>query len=136
MSNRPKIPSVYSYSPAPNGEEQWGESLSPDALTMINTKLELDVQDSKIGELELILQVLEGMGNLHFDHVKAARGYPEYTWKTPEEIATDYLTKVFQRVDRVVEKFSPLLKTRIPVDIVITVPVVSFKAFLCTKIHR
>ena len=110
--------------------------MSPDALTMINTKLELDVQDSKIGELELILQVLEGMGNLHFDHVKAARGYPEYTWKTPEEIATDYLTKVFQRVDRVVEKFSPLLKTRIPVDIVITVPVVSFKAFLRTKIHR
>jgi hypothetical protein len=136
MGNKPKIPSVYSYSPAPNGEEQWGESLSPDAVTMINTKLELDVQDNKIGELELIFQVLEGMGNLHFDHVKAAKGYPEYTWKTPEEIATDYLINVFRCVDREVEKFSQRLRARLPVDIVITVPVVSFKTLnLCSKIY-
>jgi len=134
MSNNPKIPSVYSYTLPQHGEEQWGESLSHDAMTMINTKLELEVQDNKSGELELILQALEGMGNLRFEHVKAARGCPEYTWKSPEEIVTDYLIKVFQCVDREVEKFSPLLKARIPVDIVITVPVVSVEAFnLCAN---
>lgn len=120
MSNKDKVPSVYSYSPAPNGEQQWGESLSPKAVTMINTKLELDVQDNKSDELELILQVLDGMKNLHFDHVRACKGYPEYTWKNPEEIVTDYLTKIFQYVDKYVEKFRVL---GLPVDIVVTVPV-------------
>lgn len=131
MSNSLKIPSVYSYSPRTNGAKQWGDSLSHDAVTMINTKLELDVQDNKIEELELILRSLEGMGNLNFEHVKASRGRPEYTWKSPEEIVTDYLTKVFDCVDQEVEKFTPLVKSRIPVDIVITVPVVSFKNFKC-----
>jgi len=123
MSNKDKVPSVYSYSPAPNGEQQWGDSLSPKAVTMINTKLELDVQDNKSDELELILQVLDGMKNLHFDHVRACRGYPEYTWKNPEEIVTDYLIKIFQYVNKHVEKFRVL---GLPVDIVVTVPVVRF----------
>jgi hypothetical protein len=125
MDNDPKIPSVISYSPSSGEEQQWGKSLSPDSVTMINTKLELDVQDNKTDELELILAVLEGMSNLNFQHVKASRGYPEYTWKNPEEIVTDYLTKIFQYLDKEVDKFSPQLRAQLPVDIVITVPVVS-----------
>jgi hypothetical protein len=46
---------------------------------------QLDVQDRKIDELELILQVLDGMNNLNFDDTIASKGYPEYTWKGPEE---------------------------------------------------
>jgi hypothetical protein len=121
MSNIDKIPSVYSYSPALNGEQQWGESLSPKAVTMINTKLELNVQDNKLDELELILRVLDGTKNLHFGHVRARKGYPEYSWKSPEEIVTDYMTKIFQYVDKYLEKFRVL---GLPVDIVVTVPVV------------
>lgn len=125
MGNHDKIPSVYSYSPAsPAGEQQWGASLSPDAITMMNTKLELDVQDNKLDELELILELLHGTKNLGFEHVKASRGYPAYTWKAPEEIVTDYLTQVFQCLDQAVPNFSSTLRAQIPVDIVITVPVV------------
>jgi hypothetical protein len=125
MGNHNKIPSVYSYSPAsPAGEQQWGASLSPDAVTMVNTKMELDVQDDKVDELELILQVLDGTHNLEFDNVKKSRGYPEYTWKNPEEIVTDYLTKVFQHLNQSLEYFGSHLRAQIPVDIVITVPVV------------
>lgn len=123
MSNKSKVPSVNSYSPAPNGEQQWGESLSPDAVTMINTKLELDVQDNKSDELELILQVLDGMKNLHFDHVRASGGYPEYTWKSPEEIVTDYLTKIYPYLDKRLDEFGQEIRQRLPVDIVVTVPV-------------
>ena len=121
-----KIPSVYSYSPAsPAGELQWGASLSEDAVTMVNTKLELDVQGGKLDELELLLQVLDGTSNLEFDRgVKASKGYPEYTWKNPEDIITDYLTKVFHHLNQVVTYFGADLRAKLPVDIVITVPVV------------
>lgn len=120
-----KIPSVYSYSPASNPlDQQWGASISEDAVTMVNTKMELDVQDNKVDELELILQVLEGTCNLDFENVKKSRGYPEYTWKDPEEIITDYLTKVFQYLNDSFEFLGTHLRSKIAVDIVITVPVV------------
>ena len=125
MGNHNKIPSVYSYSPAsPAGEQQWGASLSPDAIAMVNTKLELDVQENKLDELELILQVLDGTGDLEFEHVKKSKGYPEYTWKNPEDIVTDYLTQVFRHLNKTLDHFGSSLRRQIPVDIVITVPVV------------
>lgn len=125
MGNHHKIPSVFSYSPASAaGEQQWGASLSPDAVTMVNTKLELDIQDNKLDELELILQVLDGTSNLGFDHVKASKGLPEYTWKTPEDIVKDYLTQVFEYLNQAVADFGSDLRAQIPVDIVVTVPVV------------
>lgn len=126
MGNHDKIPSVISYSPAgPVGEQQWGYSLSREAVTMVHTKLELDVQENKSDELDLLLQVLDGMKNLHFDHVIRSKGYPAYTWKVPEDIVTDYLTKVFEYLEQAVSNFGPALKDQIPVDIVLTIPVVN-----------
>lgn len=121
--NDVKIPSIISYSPNQDGEQQWGNSLSPDAVIMINTKLELDVQDNKMDELELILAVLEGTKDLNFEYIRASKGYPEYTWKNPEGIVTDYLTKVFQYLGK--DIFSSWFWLQLPLDIVITVPVVS-----------
>src|SRR4051794_30902429 len=70
MTNLHKVPSVISYSPSsPKHELQWGASLSPEATTMINTKLELDLLDNKSEELELIIQALDGMDNLNFEKV-------------------------------------------------------------------
>lgn len=81
-----KIPSVISYSETTTaGEEQWGLDLSPNALAMVNTKLELDVQDRKLGELELILHLLDGVNDLNFDDTIKKRGFPEYTEKAPED---------------------------------------------------
>ena len=126
MGNHDKIPSVISYSECSRAQEQqWGVSISPDAITMINTKLELDLQDNKSEELDLILQALDGMNNLTFDYVKAAKNYPAYTWKGPGDIVTDYLTKIFQYISLEIKNFSPEFRALIPVDIVITVPVVS-----------
>ncbi|KUJ14621.1 actin-like ATPase domain-containing protein [Mollisia scopiformis] len=124
MNITSKIPSIYSYSPATSPlDQQWGASISDDSVTMVNTKMELDVQEKRIDELELILQVLEGTSNLDFEHVKKSQGYPEYTWKDPEEIVTDYLTKVFQYLDDSFEFIGEHLKSKIAVDIVVTVPV-------------
>jgi hypothetical protein len=126
MSSQPKVPSVYSYSQCTSAQEQqWGASLSPNAIAMINTKLELDVQESKSAELGLILQALDGMNDLRFEHIRLIRGYPEYTWKRAEDIIADYLTKVCEYVLQAVAGFGPDIEAqKMPVDLVITVPVV------------
>ncbi|KAL2073566.1 hypothetical protein VTL71DRAFT_10892 [Oculimacula yallundae] len=123
MGNQEKIPSIFSYSPAPNGEEQWGLDIAEDAVTMVNTKMELDVQDDKIDELELVLQVLNGTCNLDFENVKAQRGYPKYPVKSPDQVVTDFLSKVFQHLSNDLEHFGSHLRALMPVDLVITVPV-------------
>lgn len=123
MDNDVKIPSVISYSPCTEkDEQQFGASLSPEAVAMVNTKLELEAQDTRLEELDLIIQVLEGTKNLSLEHVKRAQGYPGYTWKSPEDIVTDYLTKAFEHFERNTE-FLTEIKTNVPVDIIVTVPV-------------
>jgi len=124
MDNHDKVPSVISYSePTEAKEQQWGSSLSPDAITMVHTKLELDVHDVS-EELDLILQSLDGMRNLHFQHIKASGGLPAYTEKSAEEIVADYLAKVFTYLEKSVENFTKVLRDRISTDIVVTVPTV------------
>jgi hypothetical protein len=130
MGNHDKIPSVYSYSPSSEkGEQQWGLSLSENAVAMVNTKLELDIHDVP-EELSMILQALDGMKNLHFQHIKAAGGLPAFPWQGPEEIVTDYLKKVFAYLLQAVAKFSEELRAQVPVDIVVTVPPVGFLVHL------
>jgi hypothetical protein len=123
MRNDPKIPSVISYSTSDEEYQQWGGSLSPDAVAMMHTKLELDLHDTP-GELALTLQALDGMYNLQFQYVRASRGLPEYTWKAPEDIVEDYLAKVFDCLLERLQDYSEELRARISVDIVITVPAV------------
>lgn len=134
MGNHEKIPSIYSYSPAPNREEQWGLDISEDAVTMVNTKMELHVQDDKIDELELVLQVLNGTCNLDFDNIKSQRGTPKYPVKSPDEVVTDFLTKVFHHVSNDLDHFGSHLRSLMPVDLVITVPVVgAYKSLKSSK---
>lgn len=124
MDNDEKIPSKISYSPCSiAGEEQFGADISPEGIAMVNTKLELDHQETKSEELDLIIQVLEGMNDLDFKHVKAAKGYPGYTWKGPEDVVTDYLEKVFHAFEKATRHLDDV-KLNNPVDILITVPVV------------
>jgi hypothetical protein len=126
MENSDKIPSVISYSPRSTGnEQQWGASLSPDAVAMVNTKIGLDLHDVS-EELDLIIQALDGMKDLGFENIKASQGLPEYPWKSPEEIVTDYLTKVFQYVLQSIDVFSASLGALLPIDIVMTMPTVCF----------
>jgi hypothetical protein len=127
MGNANKIPSVISYSPSIKSERQWGGDISDEAVTMVHTKLELDVQDDKLDELELILQVLDGTRDLGFDNVKRCGGDPEYTWKDPEDIVTDFLINVFDHIRDSLGYFQATenAKQQTKVDIVITVPQVS-----------
>ncbi|KAF2185744.1 hypothetical protein K469DRAFT_687599 [Zopfia rhizophila CBS 207.26] len=93
MSNISKVQKCILVLPGANAEHQWGEGLSPEAVTTINTKLELDIQDNKPDELGTILQVLEGMNNLSFEH------------------------------DQRINEFGQRFRDHLPVDIIITVPV-------------
>jgi len=137
MLNTDKVPSVISYSPASEArEQQWGLSLSPDAVAMVHTKLELDVRGTS-EELDLVLEALDGMRNLHFQNIQASGSLPHYTWKRPESIAQDYLTKVYDAFAEVLyerlQGFPDELKALMPVDIVVTVPAVCHPIALYLK---
>lgn len=124
MSNAVKVPSVYSYTKTDGGEKQWGNHFSPNAVMLIHTKLELDAQPSRFDELDLILHNLDGMHDLHFDQVERTNGNPDFTAKKPEIVIQDYMSKIFQRVMQRLNKIPPQLRRSLPVDIVITHPVV------------
>jgi hypothetical protein len=114
---------VISYS---RPELEWGEALSANAVSMVHTKLELGLQQL-LGELDMTLQVLDGMKNLNFDQMlldSGASGSPAYSSKSPEEIVTDYLTKVFKYVEQDVQEFGPVARKLVATDFVVTVPTV------------
>lgn len=135
MENHKKIPSVISFTaPTSKKEQQWGCDLSEDAMAMIHTKLQLDLLDVA-GELDQILHSLEGMDDLKFDHIKEAGALPSYTDKSPQEVVTEYLSKVFKSFSDTIEEFSMELRLRIPVDIVVTVPTVR-RASLCSDVDK
>lgn len=122
MGNMDKVPSVISYSSP--GEPEWGSNISGDALTLINQKLELELQEKRVDELGLTLRVLNGTRGLSFDHIRDAGPNPDFPCSTPEQIVADYLRQVFQ-CTRDAIKVKELGRTSTPVDLVITMPVVS-----------
>lgn len=118
-----KVPSVISYS---RKEYEWGEAISADAVCMVHTKLELGLQNV-LGELNMTLQVLDGMTDLNFDEMLTKSGsydVPAYSSKSPEEIVTDYLTKIFQYMEQEVNKFGKAARMYTTTDLVVTVPTV------------
>lgn len=131
MSNTDKVPSRIAYSIGPDGKEngvhEWGAAIKSDQIRMVHTKLELD-PGTVLETLESILNLLDGVDNLHFKTIKATEsaGNPPYTRKTAEEIVTDYLTQVVQCAEQKVDILDPNGSARrlISTDIVITVPTV------------
>ncbi|KAN0071918.1 hypothetical protein V8E54_009647 [Elaphomyces granulatus] len=127
MSFDERIPSVISYSPASEMQErQWGSSLSSNAVAIVDTKLELELQDSS-GELDLILKALDGMHNLNFQYIRDYQGLPPYPYKRPEEIVGDFLAKVFDAflegmTTRLDQGFPQELRDQLSVDIVVPIP--------------
>jgi molecular chaperone DnaK (HSP70) len=133
MANARKIPTVVSYSPPSSKKErQFGSHLSDDAVVMVNTKLELDVQSTRLAELESLLHALQGMSNLNFRNVQHCNGRPSYTGKTPETIITYYLTKVYEAFSRYLEvtygaEATRSMRSDMVTTLVITVPAVRKK---------
>lgn len=127
MENLDKVPSVISYTKCSADYQQWGKSISPDAITMVHKKLELGPHSLQ-GELDLVVQVLEGMRNLNFEDIILANEdnmVPAYACKSPEEIVTDYLTKIFTYLDQSVDQFSEAFRRYTATDVVVTIPTVS-----------
>jgi hypothetical protein len=125
MLNHDKIPSVFSYSKASDlGEQQWGADISPTAVAMIHTKLELALSEIS-DELDLLIKTLDGVQNLHFNYIKSSGPLPEYPSKKPEAIVSDYIAKVFEAVlHRIAREFTPEFRDATPVDVVVTMPAV------------
>jgi hypothetical protein len=129
MGNSHKIPSVISFSHSTDGEQQWGSSISENAVSMIHTKLELEVT-SVSGELEFLRKALEGMRNLQYEHIKASTSRPGYPDKTADQIVTEYLRRVFEFIFRAVARFGKSFRENVPTDIVLTVPTVGYSPLI------
>jgi hypothetical protein len=138
MGNSEKIPSVISYTRScrdrdGNFYQQWGSSLSDNAVAMVNTKLQLDIE-SVSEELKILRSTLHGMRNLDFKYIKDSTNRPDFPRKGPEDIVTDYLKKIFQYLVRAVDNyFSNVARGRFPVDIVATIPTVVFHTHFLTQ---
>lgn len=135
MSNLEKVPSIISYSMPRQGEAQWGTDISEGAITMVNQKLELELQDSKLDELDLTLYVLKGTDYLSFEHVREAGPLPEFTYNTPEEVVTDYLKRLFKCARDAINE-EQISRTNTAIDLVVTVPVVSSLPHVATLCVR
>jgi len=120
------LPSVISYELAEPGIEQWGTSISANTVTMVNTKVELDVLDN-ISELELVLNTLDDMRNLKSQYIEEAQPYhPAYgLLKSPSDVVKDFLDRVFRRFGGSISDERLNFLRIIPVDLVITTPLVS-----------
>jgi hypothetical protein len=130
MHNLEKIPSAISYSRAAG--PGWGESVDPKSVAMVHTKLQLELSDTS-EELDFCLQALEGVHDLDFHCIRNAGFLPAYTWKGPEVIVGDYLTKMFESLLKVERSFRAELRRQTPVDIVTTIPAVCHSVPLCYK---
>ena len=91
----------------------------------MNTKLELELQNTKFDELELTFNVLQHTDSLvfKFGDSKNNDANGSYTSKSPKEIVTDYLTKICECARKFIDE-EQIKRTKTPVDVVITVPVV------------
>jgi hypothetical protein len=117
-----EIPSVICFSLTSHGEDQWGSDLSPDAIAMVHTKMELEPQSSFVG-LDLLVHSFDGMHNLHFERRQQMGSIPGYTDKTAEHIFTAYLSRIFDYLSDAVDVLSNF-KDTVLADIVVTVPTV------------
>ncbi len=123
MSNEEKVRSMVSYSDPRS--IQWGTDISENAVAISNSKLELEPRDTRIDELEATVHLLEGARYLSFNHIRAAGPEPAFTPRSPLQIVTDFLHEVRESACRAGVDIDKLKQTDTPVDLVITVPVVS-----------
>ncbi|KUJ09631.1 uncharacterized protein LY89DRAFT_274643 [Mollisia scopiformis] len=116
-----RVPSAISYSPtADMSQQQWGFSVSEDAIVYTRTKLDLDIS-SKEHMLGRISDFLDGASDLRFEAVLRARGYPEHSWKDAQDMVSDYFRQVFHVVFEELAYMGGHL-AQVAVDIVITTP--------------
>jgi hypothetical protein len=121
-----KVPSQIAYKESHEFNQQWGYDISPGALRLRWTKLELEKQD-RVAELDHILRALNGMKDLNFHQIAMSRGLPDYPAKEPSGIISDYLSLVREHV--IEADIVPVLGMeyfqRTPIDLVVTCPTVS-----------
>ncbi len=124
-----KVPSQISYAAAAGGERQWGFDISPNTARIGLTKLQLEYQD-RLEELKRVLEAVQGMRSLDISKIDQSNGLALSYSKDPEAIVADYLTGIrewFMEYLRSIYDTTYLELT--PIDLVITVPAVSFESF-------
>lgn len=123
-----KVPSQISYDIGANSERQWGYDISTDTNRLGLTKLELEDQD-KVDELKKILKAVKGLETLDISKIDYHNGLAVTHSKDPEAIVADYLTKIREHLMGYLKRqYAPAYLALTPIDLVVTVPAVSFQS--------
>lgn len=123
-----KVPSAKSYSWSAKGRAQWGFDIDDHSKIFKWTKLEL-VPRKAVAELKVLADLVKGLeltNNIGHEanDDDAAKEVPQHLTKTPEEILENYLSEVSREWYRDMVATSAYVFDNVPVDIVITHPVV------------
>ena len=122
-----KVPSEISYSKSPRGCKQWGRDIDEASESVLRwTKLELEPR-KRVSELKQLRETFKGLqllGALHSDPATALENV--HLGKDHGDIVADYLAKVARCWhDHFVSNLAATLHN-VPIDIIVTHPVVSF----------
>lgn len=126
-----KVPSKISYSKAKLGTraKQWGYSIDAESLVMQWTKLELDLR-STTDELLNLRTLLSGRNELNRfcmeQNSLVTHDSPLHICKSAEDIMRDFIAKIAKEWWRHMRSTARFALERVPMDLVITHPAVSF----------
>lgn len=124
MGNLDRVPSLISYTQAKDPlDQQWGASISEGSVVIRHTKKGLGTSTNRKDELKLIPEAFDESINLDFEHMSKT-SHDRLTRKESIEVATDYLTKIFQNFNNLALFGHHLRASLLNIDIVVTVPAV------------
>jgi len=116
------VPSQISFKRAPNGEKQWGFNIAESAVVFKWTKLELMPRNAA-SELETLQKLLEAQTLLN--QVRSGGETGKQLTRTAQDIITDFLTKLGREWLFWMREQGVNTLQEVPLDIVVTHPVVS-----------
>ncbi|KAF2496481.1 hypothetical protein BU16DRAFT_581790 [Lophium mytilinum] len=121
-----KVPSTISYSECSCGNrcKQWGHNIDDDSLRMQWTKLELEPRSVQ-SELEVLRDLTRGLDLPMRLQQHQSVSAPRHLAKDAEDVVRDYLSKIARLWYQDIKATSTFALDRIPVDMVVTHPVVS-----------
>jgi hypothetical protein len=143
-----KVPSMISYSIAPDGEAQYGYDIAPGSTTLQWNKLELKDPSKRDEELKLFQKAVQDL--VHLDKARDPSlteeqaiklDIPRHVGRSPEEIVSEYMYRIATRFREVIQGYesSEALLQETPIDFVVTHPAtsvglnISFLMVSCTK---
>ncbi|KAK3988974.1 hypothetical protein QBC44DRAFT_381951 [Cladorrhinum sp. PSN332] len=118
------VPTQISYSLTPNGCNQWGYDLDDGSVVNGCLRNGLETKDLK-AELQALVELARSFNltDFGFDNLIQAEGIPTHLYKTPEQMARDFLQPVAKHVYKeLLTKIGRRVTENVRIDLAISYP--------------